>query len=576
MTNKKKNQKTEKSYEMEIEQNSEKEKIIVTINMDKIQVDKGTALHELAKKYQKDYDSPIIIAIVNNKLKELGFVLEEDSQIEFLDIKNKDGYKTYQRSILFLMIKAIRDVTGKDAALETVIHYSINSGVYCELKSELASDIVFLKQVTNRMQEMVKQDILLERKAVKVDAAKKIFEEQGMLDKLELFKYRRSSMINLCKLEDYYDYFYGEIAYSTGCLGVFELFPYDEGFIIQLPKKQEPKVVDTFNPDKKLFKTMKRTSKWGEIMEVENVGDLNRVIASGRMNNLILVSEALMEKRVANIADKIIEDEKKKRFVFIAGPSSSGKTTFANRLGIQLMAHGVNPHTISLDNYFVSRELTPKDEDGKYNFECLEAIDLEQFNKDMSDLLEGKTVDMPHFNFISGEREYKGNYLKLKENDILVIEGIHGLNNKVSYALPEESKFRIYISALTQLNIDNHNRIPTTDARLLRRMVRDNFYRGASATRTIGMWESVRRGEENYIFPFQEQADAMFNSALIYELCVLKQFAEPLLFNVSRDCPEYIEARRLIKMLDYFLGVSSDKVPYNSLLREFIGGSCFG
>jgi uridine kinase len=300
------------------------------------------------------------------------------------------------------------------------------------------------------------------------------------------------------------------------------------------------------------------------------------VISLGQMNELILVSEALMEKRIANIADKIIDNTNKKKFVFIAGPSSSGKTTFANRLAIQLRAQGVKPHTISLDNYFVSRDQTPRDSEGKYNFECLEALDLVQFNEDMKNLLDGKTVDMPIFNFISGEREYKGKLLTLEDDDVLVIEGIHGLNNQLSYSLPDESKFKIYISALTQLNIDNHNRIPTTDARLIRRMVRDNYYRGASAVKTIGMWESVRRGEENYIFPFQEQADVMFNSALIYELSVLKQFAEPLLFNVPRDCPEYTEARRLIKLLDYFLGISSDKIPNNSLLREFIGGSCFG
>ncbi|MBC7958879.1 MAG: nucleoside kinase, partial [Vallitaleaceae bacterium] len=348
-----------------------------------------------------------------------------------------------------------------------------------------------------------------------------------------------------------------------------------EGLIMQFVTRGEPTKVAPFNPDLKLFNTLKRTLKWGEIMAVENVGDLNKVISESKMNELMLVSEALMEKRIADIADQIVDHMDKKSFVFIAGPSSSGKTTFANRLAIQLRSHGAKPHTISLDNYFLQRDKTPRDANGQFDFECLEALDLEAFNIDMTNLLAGKTVDMPVFNFISGEREYKGKYLTLDENDILVIEGIHGLNNKLSYSLPEASKFRIYISALTQLNIDHHNRIPTTDARLIRRMVRDHQYRGASAQKTISMWESVRRGEENYIFPFQEQADAMFNSVLIYELSVLKQYAEPLLFHVPRNCPEYSEARRLIKFLDYFLGISSDKIPYNSLIREFIGGSCF-
>lgn len=550
--------------------------ITVTVMGQEIQLNKGTTLLELSKSYKDAFISPIVIAIVDNKLKELDYHIEESCQIIFLDISDKDGYKTYQRSILFLMVKAVRDVIGNNDYIETIIHYSINSGIYCEIKSNQTLNEELLTKIKKRMDALVAADISLERKPVKVDVAREIFEKQNMLDKLELFKYRRSSMVNLCKLEDYYDYFYGQIVPSTGCLKHFELHLYDEGLILQLATRHEPNAVDTFDPDKKLFKTMKRTSKWGEIMGVENVGHLNKVISLGQMNELILVSEALMEKRIANIADKIIDNTNKKKFVFIAGPSSSGKTTFANRLAIQLRAQGVKPHTISLDNYFVSRDQTPRDSEGKYNFECLEALDLVQFNEDMKNLLDGKTVDMPIFNFISGEREYKGKLLTLEDDDVLVIEGIHGLNDQLSYSLPDESKFKIYISALTQLNIDNHNRIPTTDARLIRRMVRDNYYRGASAVKTIGMWESVRRGEENYIFPFQEQADVMFNSALIYELSVLKQFAEPLLFNVPRDCPEYTEARRLIKLLDYFLGISSDKIPYNSLLREFIGGSCFG
>lgn len=537
------------------------------------EVIKGTTLFDLSKDYQHEFQSPIIIGSVDYKLKELSYKLDESCKVEFLDVTDRDGYKTYQRSLLFVMLKAIRDVINKKDYVETIVHYAINSGIHCEIKSKQAISEELLKKIKKRMDEIIASKTPFERVAVKVDKAREIFERQNMIDKMELFKYRRSSMVNLCRIGNYYDYFYDHIAINAGCLNNYELHLYDDGIILQLPTQKDPLKVANFNPDKKLFSTMKRTSKWAEIMEVQNVGDLNKVISEGKFNELILVSEALMEKRIANIADKIIEN--RKGFVFIAGPSSSGKTTFANRLSIQLRAHGVKPHIISLDNYFVSRELTPKDREGNYNFECLEAIDLVQFNDDMTKLLSGKTVDMPEFNFISGKREYKGNFLILEENDILVIEGIHGLNNKVSYAIPSDKKFKIYISALTQLNIDNHNRIPTTDGRLIRRMVRDNRSRGASAIKTISMWDSVRRGEENYIFPFQEQADVMFNSALIYEFAILKQFAEPLLFNVPRECPEYTEAVRLIKLLDYFLGVSSEKIPYNSLLREFIGGSCF-
>lgn len=549
--------------------------IMVTIMGKEEQVENGITLLELSKRYSDEFSTPIVIAMVDFNLKELGFVIEESCNITFLDITDKDGYKIYQRSLSFLLVKAIQDVMGNGSYVDAIIHYSINTGFYCEIKSGIKLGEEDVNRIRCKMKELVELDIPFEKSPVKIEVAKEIFERQNMLDKLELFKYRRSSNVNLYRLEHYYDYFYGQMVPSAACLKDFELHLYDEGLILQFVTRSEPTTVATFHPDKKLFNTLKINARWGEIMEVENVGDLNKVIASSKMNELILVTEALMEKRIADIADKIVDHTNKKRFVFIAGPSSSGKTTFANRLAIQLRSHGAKPHTISLDNYFLSRELTPRDANGQYDFECLEALDLEAFNMDMTNLLEGKTVDMPVFNFISGEREYKGKYLTLEENDILVIEGIHGLNNKLAYSLPESSKFRIYISALTQINIDHHNRIPTTDARLIRRMVRDNQFRGASASKTIGMWESVRRGEENFIFPFQEQADAMFNSVLIYELSVLKQYAEPLLFNVPRDSAQYSEARRLIKFLDYFLGVSSEKIPYNSLLREFIGGSCF-
>ncbi|MBN2221667.1 MAG: nucleoside kinase, partial [Vallitaleaceae bacterium] len=414
----------------------------------------------------------------------------------------------------------------------------------------------------------------INKMTVTTNKAIRIFKEQGMDDKVQLLNYRSVSNTNLYELEGFYDYYFGYMVPNTACLKNFDLFLHDQGIMIQYASKEEPNRVADFHPDMKLFETQKETANWANIMEVTTVGELNDLISMGNINDLMLVAEALMEKKIASIADQIIE-QKDKKFVFIAGPSSSGKTTFAHRLAIQLKAHGMKPQTISVDNYFVNREMTPKDEQGEYDFECLEAIDVQQFNQDMTELLAGKPVDIPVFNFVSGKREYKKAPICLDEKSLLIIEGIHGLNDELSYSLPAKNKFKIYISALTQLNLDFHNRIPTTDGRLIRRIVRDYQYRGASALRTLKMWPSVRRGEEKYIFPFQEDADVMFNSSLIYEIAVLKQYAVPLLYSVPKDLPEYLEAKRLIKFLEYILGITSEQIPQNSLLREFVGGSCF-
>lgn len=361
---------------------------------------------------------------------------------------------------------------------------------------------------------------------------------------------------------------------STGILKYFSLEKYSDGFLIHMPNKKRPDVLQEFHDSPKLFQTLQEASCWGKMVDVDTVGALNDVIAHGGVTDLILVQEALQEKKIAEIAERIAKDPGKK-FIMIAGPSSSGKTSFSHRLSIQLRAFGLKPHPIALDNYFKNREDTPLDENGNYNFECLEAIDIELFNRDMTALLRGERVELPTFNFVIGRKEYRGEYLQLGPDDILVIEGIHGLNDELSYSLPKESKFKIYISALTQLNIDEHNRISTTDGRLIRRMVRDARTRGTVAEKTIAMWPSVRRGEDQYIFPFQEKADVMFNSALIYELAVLKPYAESVLFGISKDSPEYVEAKRLLKFLDYFIGISSEDIPKNSLLREFVGGSVF-
>lgn len=534
----------------------------------------GTTLLEISKDFVKDYANDIILAFVNNKLRELFKKVTTDCTVKFVTTAEDAGSKTYMRGIILVMLKAFYAEFGTENVTKVSVEYSIGNGLYCDYLGKLPLTPERIQSVKNRMIDIIKKDIPFTKRSIGTDDAIELFHHYRMFDKEKLFYYRRVSKANIYNLDGFEDYYYGYMPASSGMLKYFDLIPYEEGFMLILPNRKTPTVVDPFIPQKKLYYTLKESNQWAKMMEIENVGALNDVIAQGKINDLILVHEALQEKKISDI----VEDVKKiggKKFIMIAGPSSSGKTTFSHRLSIQCKAHGMNPHPIAVDNYFVDRENTPKDENGNYNFEVLKAIDIEQFNQDMTDLLKGKTVDIPEFNFISGRREYKGNYLSLGPDDILVIEGIHGLNDALSYSLPRESKYKIYISALTQLNIDEHNRIPTTDGRLIRRMVRDARTRGASAKKTIGMWPSVRRGEEENIFPFQEDADHMFNSALIYELAVLKQYAEPILFGIDRDCEEYIEAKRLLKFLDYFVGTPSEAIPKNSILREFVGGSCF-
>lgn len=420
---------------------------------------------------------------------------------------------------------------------------------------------------------MAEENIPIQKKSISTDDAVELFRNSGMHDKERLFSYRRSSKVNIYSIGHYTDYFYGYMAPSTGYLKYFELEPYEDGFVVMFPDKNT-RVPAEFTPSHKLFHVLRESAEWGETMQIGTIGALNDAVAQGRIRDVILVAEALMERKIGTLAEQIASQPDKK-FVMIAGPSSSGKTTFSHRLSIQMMAQGLKPHPIALDDYYVNRVDTPKDENGNYNFECLEALDIELFNHDMSALLKGERVELPTYNFRTGKREYKGIVKQLGKNDILVLEGIHGLNGKLSYSLPESSKLKIYISALTQLSIDEHNNLPTTDGRMIRRMVRDARNRNISAKETIAMWDSVRRGEEQYIFPFQDEADVMFNSALIYELAVLKQYAEPLLFQIDKNCPEYTEAKRLLKFLDYFLPVPSEDIEKNSILREFIGGSCF-
>lgn len=548
--------------------------VTVTINGEEKQYRKGITYEEIAKEYQEAYQGMIALVAVDGKIRELFKTLTKDCSIKFFTLKDSVGRKTYIRSATMLFLKAVQDIFGERAAQNCRVEFAVGHGSFIRSKGMIEATAENAAKIEQRMRELSAQNMRFFKKSYPLEEALELFRDKRMLDKEKLMRYRRSSFVNIYEMEGYYDYYYGYMLPNAGYVKWFQVINYDDGIMLLLPTQKNPTFVEPFQEYKKLYQTLKDSENWVRKIGIETVGDLNDQICQGSFSEMILVQEAEQERKIGEIAKEIVAREGVK-FVMIAGPSSSGKTSFSHRLSIQLRTLGKVPHPIALDDYFVDREQTPKDEKGDYNFECLEAIDVEQFNKDMTLLLKGERVELPRFNFKTGKREYNGNYKQLGKEDILVIEGIHGLNEKMSYSLPNESKFKIYISALTNINIDQHNRIPTTDGRLLRRIVRDARTRGTDARRTIEMWPSVRRGEEENIFPYQEEADAMFNSVLIYELAVLKQFAEPLLFHIPKDVPEYYEAKRLLKFLDYFLGVSSESLPNNSIAREFVGGSCF-
>ena len=548
--------------------------ITVKINGEERQYPQGATYEDVANDYQQEYENLIALAARDGKIRELFKKLTRDCEVTFFTLKDDVGNKTYVRSATMLFLKAVFDVYGREAARSCRVEFAIGNGSYISPKGKINATEENAAKIRNRMRELVEAKTPFLKRSYSLDNAMELFRKEGMKDKEKLFRYRRGSFVNIYEMDGYYDYYYGYMLPNAGYVKWFDVIAYEDGFMLLLPDKKDPTHVKPFQERKLLFRTLKESEEWGKEIGIETVGDLNDQICRGSLSELILVQEAQQERKIGEIAKSIV-DRGGVKFVMIAGPSSSGKTSFSHRLSIQLKTLGKTPHPIALDDYFVNREFTPRDENGDYNFECLEAIDVKQFNDDMCRLLAGDRVELPSFNFKTGKREYKGNFKQLGPDDILVIEGIHGLNEKTSYALPEESKYKIYISALTNINIDEHNRIPTTDGRLLRRMVRDARTRGADARRTIDMWASVRRGEEQNIFPFQEDADAMFNSVLIYELAVLKQFAEPLLFQIDKGEPEYYEAKRLLKFLEYFLGVTSESLPNNSLCREFVGGSCF-
>jgi len=536
------------------------------------EVIEGTSLLELSYEFGGDYKSAIVAAKVDNDIKELTFRIYNSANIEFIDLTNDDGMRIYNRSLSFLLIKAVNDLFPDR---KVIISHSISKGIFCEINGETPLTAEEVTKIEERMRELVKRKIPFIKKILSIEEAREIFSKTGRLDRFRAIEHRKKPYVTIYNCDGYEDYFYGYMVPDTGYLQKFALKFYETGLIMMFPDKSNPDIIPKFKEQKKLFAIFTEYKRWGRILGVQDVGSLNALVKEGRANELIRVGEALHEKKIAQIADMIAFNKHKKRIVLIAGPSSSGKTTFAQRLAIQLKVNGLRPVTISLDDYFVDRDKTPKDESGDYDFEALEAIDLVLFNQHLSSLIKGEEVGVPIFNFSKGCRENFCRKLRIDDDQLLIIEGIHGLNEKLTSSIHKDSKFKIYVSAITSMSIDDHNRIPTTDARMLRRIVRDFQFRGCSAINTIKRWPSVRRGEERNIFPFQEEADVMFNSALPFELGVLKVFAEPLLNDIDRSQPEYSEAKRLIEFLTNFVPIDSKEIPANSIIREFIGGSCF-
>ncbi len=532
----------------------------------------GISLTEIAKDLNINLEYPILGALVNNKVEEMDYQIFKPKIVTFVDVSHFVGYQMYLRSLSFVMYKAVKDLYPE--AKLSILH-SISGGKFCEIENapkhvngELSNSIM------KRMHEIISDDIPFIRMEILTDEAIKIFTEHNLLEKKLLFKTRNLLYTSIYKLDDCINYYYGFLVPSTSYLHVFNLSPFCNGLLLQGPSRYNPHKTPGVNPQSKLFNIFQEHKKWTKILGVSFVGDLNQAVESNSISGLIRVSEALHEKKVANIADEIAHRDNIK-IILISGPSSSGKTTFSKRLSVQLEVLGYKPVQISIDNYFVERDDTPKDEHGEFDFECVEALDLELFNRQLTQLLNEEEISVPTFDFTNGIKVFQGNTLKLHQNSILIIEGIHGLNPRLTSKIEDHLKFKIFVSALTQVSIDTQNPIPTTDNRLIRRMVRDFKYRGYSALNTLKRWQSVRKGEDKWIFPFQENADIMFNSAIMCELGILKTYAEPILRLVPQNCPEYAEAVRLLKFLSYFKPISEKDIPPTSILREFFGGSSF-
>ena len=545
----------------------------VTVNECTFAVPEGTTLFELSESVRGQYAYPIVLAEVDGKLRELANPVSDESHVRFFTTGDPIGMQILRRGCSMLFFRVVYGLFGEKLR-RAILHFSVGKGYYYTLDTELPVDEELIASIENEMHRLTDLAIPFRKRNVRTSEACEIFRKAGMLDKERLFRTRLASRTNIYDLDGYTDYNYGFMVPDTGYIKDYRLLPYKEGIILMMPELSDPFKVPELVTSTKLFTTRLQGEKWAEKVGIDCVGDLNDLVINGDVRQMILISEALQEAGIAQIA-KRISGRASTKFVMIAGPSSSGKTTFSQRLCTQLSAIGLVPHYIGVDNYFIPRAECPLDEFGNKDFESLRAIDLQLFNRDMTSLLNGEKIELPTYDFITGLRVYNGEKLRLSEGEILVIEGIHCLNEELSSSLPSESKFRIYISALTQINVDEHNRISSADGRLLRRIIRDYRTRGYSAESTLAMWDSVRRGEESYIFPYQEAADEFFNSALPYETAVMKQYVMPLLFRVPEGSPQYHEARRLLKFLDYFMGIPLDDVPQNSILREFLGGGCF-
>ena len=535
----------------------------------------GISLLDVYSGFELDLPYGPVSAKVNNKVESLTFRLYNNKDVEFLDICTSSGMRTYVRSLCFVLCKAVEDLYPNGSI---VLEHPISKGYYCRLKLDRTVGLDDVFRIKQRMKEIIAENLPFQRFEQHTTEVVELFREKGMMDKVRLLETSGNLYSSYYTLGETIDYYYGSLLPSTGYLHLFDIVKYYDGLLLQVPNRSNPEKLEEVLKQEKLLEVFKEHRHWNQILGVGTVGDFNHACNAGQATELINVSEALQEKRISQIADEIFnrgKNGKPVKLILISGPSSSGKTTFSKRLSVQLMANGLKPYPISLDDYFVNRVDTPKDENGNYDYESLYALDLDLFNRDLQALLQGEEIELPRFNFNTGIREMSGTHLKVDENMILILEGIHALNPELTTQIPAESKFKIYVSALTTILLDDHNYIPTTDNRLLRRIIRDYKYRSYSAEETISRWASVRAGEEKWIFPYQENADVMFNSALLFELAIIKDYAEPILRKVPNNRPEYSEAYRLRKFLEYFVPLQDKELPPTSLLREFLGGSSF-